>query len=140
MFAIIETGGQQFKVTKGTKLKIEKLEAKEGETIEINKVLLISDNGVKIGTPYIDGAFVELKVGAQAKGEKIRTFKMKSKTRYRKTIGHRQCYTKVEVLDIKAQGGKSPSKKPETSVSTDEPKKVATKKPAVKKVAKKKEA
>jgi len=135
MFAIIETGGQQFKVTKGLKFAIEKVAGKEGDVITIDRVLLISDNGVKIGTPYIDGAFAELKVIAQTKGPKITTFKMKSKTRYRKTIGHRQNYTKVELLDIKAQGGKPAVKKVE--VKEEKPK--TPKKPAVKKVAKKKE-
>jgi len=136
MFAIIETGGKQYKVTKGLKFEVEKLEGKEGDEIIIDKVLLISDGEVKIGNPYIDGATVELKTIAQSKGPKVMTFKMKAKTRYRKTIGHRQNYTKVEVVNIIAQGGKKAPKKAEV---VKEEKVEAVKKPAVKKVAKKKE-
>lgn len=140
MFAIIETGGKQYKVTKGLKFEVEKLEGKEGDEIIIDKVLLISDGEVKIGNPYIDGATVELKTVAQTKGPKVMTFKMKAKTRYRKTIGHRQNYTKVEVVDIIAQGGKKAPKKVEAVKEVAKEEKVAAvKKPAVKKVAKKKE-
>lgn len=102
MFAIIEAGGKQYKVEKGTTLSLEKIDAKEGGTIKIDKVLLISDNtNLKIGTPFVEGATVTAKVIAHEKGEKLRIFKMKAKDHYQRTQGHRQKYTSVEITDIK---------------------------------------
>jgi len=139
MFAIIEFGGQQFKVEKGTILKVGRLQAKEGSQVEINQVLLLNDNGkITIGTPFVNGAFASAKVLNHEKEDKIRIFKMKAKKRYRRTKGHRQQVTKLEITDVKATGGKAPEKK-EVKVATPKtaPKKPATKKPATKKTAKK---
>lgn len=102
MFAIIETGGKQYKVAKGDKVDIEKLEEKDGTTITFDKVLLISDKGkIKIGTPLVDKAKVEAKLVTQKKDDKIVVFKMKAKKRYKVTQGHRQSITTVEITDIK---------------------------------------
>lgn len=132
MFAIIEVGGQQFKVEKGTVIEVGQLPEKEGSAIELNNVLLLNDNGkISVGTPLLTGAFASAKVLAHRKGEKVTIFKMKSKKRYRRTRGHRQSLTKLEITDIKATGGKTPEKK---VVKTEAPK--VTKAPAVKKTAK----
>lgn len=105
MFAIIEVGGKQYKVEKGTTLSAEKLEIKEGETLTIDKVVLLSGNSnLKIGTPYVEGAAVTAKVIAHEKGEKLRVFKMKAKDHYQRTQGHRQKYTSLEVTEIKGEG------------------------------------
>ncbi|MBI5401708.1 50S ribosomal protein L21 [Candidatus Wolfebacteria bacterium] len=103
-FSVIETGGKQYKVSVGQKVKIEKLEAKEGEKFVFDKVLLEAGQGenpdVKIGTPYVSGAKVEGKVLKQARDKKKIVFKYHSKTRYRKKKGHRQNYTEVEITKI----------------------------------------
>lgn len=110
MYAIIETGGKQYKVSPGDNILVEKLEGKEGENINFNKVLLLVDNSVvNIGTPYVENASVGGKILSQEKGEKIRVSKFKAKVRYRKTTGHRQLLTKIAINDIKT--GKT-AKKP----------------------------
>lgn len=102
MFAVIETGGKQYKVSAGQKLKVEKLETKEGENFVFDKVLLTADGeDVKIGTPYLEGAKVEAKVLRQARDKKKIVFKYHSKTRYKKKKGHRQCFTELEIFNIK---------------------------------------
>ena len=101
MFAIVEIGGKQYKVSPGDKLKVEKLEAAEGEAVNFDKVLLTADGEkVAVGSPYISGAIVEGKVVRQARNKKIIVFKYSSKTRYRKKKGHRQFYTEVEIVKV----------------------------------------
>lgn len=103
MFAIIETGGKQYKIENGSILDIEKIEAKEGSPINFDKVLLISDKGkVKVGTPFISGASATAKIISHDRKDKIKVFKMKSKKRYKKTQGHKQHSTKVEITNIKS--------------------------------------
>lgn len=100
-FSVIETGGKQYKVSAGDKVKIEKIEAKEGEGLVFDKVLLKSDgDAVTVGTPYISGAKVEGKVLAQERYKKVIIFKYHAKTRQRKKRGHRQYFTEVEVTKI----------------------------------------
>ena len=101
MYAIIETGGKQVRVEVGSKIYVEKLEAEVGSTITIDKVLLIGDKSVKVGTPYIEGASVTAKVEKQGLNRKIRVFKYKSKSNEHKTIGHRQPYTCLVIESIK---------------------------------------
>ena len=103
MYAVIETGGKQFRVEEGKVLFVEKLNANVGDTVTIDKVLLVEKDGaVKVGTPIVDGAKALLKVVEHGKGEKIIIFKMKSKKNYRRKQGHRQPYTKVVVEAIQA--------------------------------------
>ena len=103
MYAIIKTGGKQYRVEEGQILKIEKLSAEEGDNVEFDRVLALSDdNGFKAGSPMIDGASVKGKVIEQGKNKKIVVFKYKPKIRYRKKTGHRQPYTKVLIEDINA--------------------------------------
>ncbi len=103
MFAIIKTGGKQYRVTKGAKIKIEQLSEKEGNDITFNEVLLLSNGeNINIGAPVIEGASVNAKILSHGKNDKIIIFKMKAKKRYQKKQGHRQRYTEVEITDIPA--------------------------------------
>lgn len=102
MYAIIETGGKQVRVEVGQKIFVEKLEAEVGSTFTFDKVLLVADAKVSIGTPYVKGATVTAKVEKQDKSKKIRVFKYKNKANERKTIGHRQPYTCLVIEAINA--------------------------------------
>ncbi len=104
MFAVVEIGGRQYKVTQNDKIDVELLETEEGKTMTFDKVLLVSDNDkdANIGMPYVKGASVEAKVVKHFKGEKIRVFKFTPKKRYKKTQGHRQNYTQLEITGITA--------------------------------------
>ena len=103
MFAVIETGGKQYKVQEGDILFIEKIDAEAESTVKFDKVLAISDDaGFKVGAPFIDGASVDAKVIKQGKGKKIYVLKYKPKKNEKKKIGHRQLYTKVEITKIEA--------------------------------------
>ena len=90
MYAIIETGGKQVKVEEGSKIFVEKIEAKAGDEIKLEKVLFVGGESTKVGAPYVKGASVDCKVEKQGLGKKIRVFKYKAKANERKTIGHRQ--------------------------------------------------
>lgn len=101
MYAIIETGGKQYKVQEGDAIRVEKLDTTEGEAIKFEKVLLISDDGkLNVGKPYVEGALVEGIVESQGKEKKIIVFKFKRKEDYRRKQGHRQPYTQVKIEKI----------------------------------------
>ncbi|MBI2055760.1 MAG: 50S ribosomal protein L21 [Candidatus Sungbacteria bacterium] len=100
-FAVIRTGGKQYVVRPGQKLKIEKIEAPEGSSASFDEVLLIGGEKIEVGTPMVQGAKVEAKVLKQARARKLIVFKYRHKTRYRKKKGHRQHFTEVEIKDIK---------------------------------------
>jgi large subunit ribosomal protein L21 len=101
MLAIIRTGGKQYLASPGQKIKIEKLDAKEGKEVIFKDVLLLEKNKkVEIGNPLIKGAKVIGKILKQAKGEKIIVFKYRRKTRYKVKKGHRQPFTEVEITKI----------------------------------------
>jgi len=101
MLAIIKTGGKQYKVKVGDRIKIEKLEGKEGSKVAFKEVLFLgSDKEVKIGTPFIKGAKVEGKILKTAKGKKVVGIKFKAKKRYKVKFGHRQTMTEVEITSI----------------------------------------
>ena len=103
MYAIIETGGKQYKVTEGDTLFIEKLEAEAGAAITFDKVLaVLNDGSATFGAPVVEGASVDATVVKNGKGKKIRIFKYTPKKGYRKRQGHRQPYTKVEIGAIHA--------------------------------------
>lgn len=102
MFAVIKTGGKQYKVQEGDTLMVEKLEH-EGDKVIFDQVLLLAgDKEAKVGKPLISGAKVEAKVIEDAKGKKKMVFRFKAKTRRRKKKGHRQPYTKVQITKISA--------------------------------------
>ena len=96
--AVIRTGGKQYVISPGQKIKVEKLEAKEGEQITFSEVLLREkQNKIEIGTPLVNGALVTGKVLRQGRAKKVIVFRYKSKTRYKKKKGHRQPFTEVEI-------------------------------------------
>ncbi len=101
MYAIIETGGKQYKVSEGDVLQVEKLQASEGETVELDKVMAISkDDGLTVGTPWIENAKVTATILNHGKKDKIIVFKYKPKKNYRKKQGHRQPYTQLKIEKI----------------------------------------
>ena len=103
MYAIIQTGGKQYRVSEGDVVSIEKLTAAEGEEVVFDQVLtVVSDSDIKIGKPVVEGAKVTAKVVEHGKGKKILVFKYKAKSNYRKRQGHRQPYTKVEITKVVA--------------------------------------
>ena len=102
MIAIIETGGKQYIVSPNQKLSVERLEIEKGNSVVFDKVLLVAnDSEIKVGKPYIAGAKVSAQVLRQTKGDKIRVVRYKAKSRYRRTTGHRQKYTEVNIEDIR---------------------------------------
>jgi len=102
MYAIIETGGKQLKVEEGSVIYTEKLDVEAGETYTFDKVLLVGDDGVKVGHPYLEGATVEAVVEKQGKEKKVVVYKYEPKKHYHKKQGHRQPYTKLTVKAINA--------------------------------------
>ncbi|HZK01669.1 MAG TPA: 50S ribosomal protein L21 [Anaerovoracaceae bacterium] len=101
MYAVVKTGGKQYKVSEGDIISVEKLPVSEGEKVVLDKVLLYSDgNELKVGNPYIDGMKVEADVIGGGKGPKIVVFKFKAKKNYRKKQGHRQPYTMLKISSI----------------------------------------
>ena len=113
MFAVVEIKGQQFKVEPNEKLQVNFMaEEKEGNELSFRRVMLVSEGDkVEVGQPYLTNYEVTAKVVRHFKGEKIRVFKMKNKTRYHKTIGHRQNYTDIEITAIKPAGAKKAAAK-----------------------------
>ena len=103
MYAIIDTGGKQYKVSEGDVIYIEKLDVEEGAEITFDKVLMAGEgDAVKVGTPVVEGATVAAKALKNGKAKKVVVFKMKRKKNERKKKGHRQPYTKVEITAINA--------------------------------------
>jgi large subunit ribosomal protein L21 len=103
MYALIETGGKQYRVAKDQVLYIEKLDAQEGETVTFDKVLFVkNDDQTVVGTPVVPGAKVTAKVLGHGRGKKIVVFKYKPKKNYKKKQGHRQPFTKVVIEEIVA--------------------------------------
>lgn len=103
MYAVIETGGKQYKVQQGDVLFIEKLVAAEGDIVDFDRVLLVNkEDGLVVGSPLVSGASVSAKVQGHGKDKKITVFKYKAKKNYRKKQGHRQPYTKVVIESIQA--------------------------------------
>jgi len=101
MYAIFESGGRQYKAEENTVLRIDKLEAEPGSTLTFDKVLAVSsDEGLAIGTPYVEGATVKARVVEQGKARKIVVFKYKPKSQYKRIRGHRQQYTAVQITGI----------------------------------------
>ena len=101
MYAVIETGGKQYKVQEGDTVFVEKINTEEGEKIDFSKVLLISkEDDLVVGKPYVEGAKVEATVLEQGKAKKIVVFKYKSKKNYKRKQGHRQPYTKLKIGKI----------------------------------------
>lgn len=103
MYAIVKTGGKQYKVAQGDVLFVEKLEANEGDVVTLDQVLAVAgENGLTVGSPVVEGAIVTAKVVAQGKAKKVIVYKYKAKKDYRRKQGHRQPYTKLVIESINA--------------------------------------
>ena len=101
MYAVIETGGKQYRVAAGDTIEVERLRAEAGSQIEIDRVLMVAgDTGVAIGTPVVTGARVVATVTEHLRGPKLTIFKFKAKKRYRRKTGHRQQVTRLRITDI----------------------------------------
>ena len=118
IYAIIETGGKQYKVTPGQTIDVERLDVAEGSTVELDRVLLIADGDkVDVGTPTVDGAKVVATSQGEGRTKKIIVFKYKPKVRYRKKTGHRQFYTRLTIDKIVKPGSKVRRRKKEVIAS-----------------------
>jgi large subunit ribosomal protein L21 len=105
IYAIIETGGKQYRVNPGQTIDVERLEVAEGDTVELDRVLLIGDGDrVTVGTPTVDGAKVVATAKGESRGDKVIVFKYKPKVRYRKKTGHRQFHTRLLIDKILGPG------------------------------------
>lgn len=103
IYAIVKTGGKQYKVAQGDVLFVEKLEANEGDVVTLDQVLAVAgENGLTVGAPVVEGATVTAKVVAQGKAKKVIVYKYKAKKDYRRKQGHRQPYTKLVIESINA--------------------------------------
>ncbi len=103
MYAVIQTGGKQYRVQQGTTLKIEKLELEAGDSIEFDKVLMVqAEDAIKIGQPYLEGGKVTATVLSQGRHAKIRIIKFRRRKHHMKHMGHRQYYTEVQITGISA--------------------------------------
>ena len=103
MYAVVQTGGKQYRVAEGATLKVEKLDAAEGDSIELDKVLMIADgDDVKVGAPYVDGGKVTATVKSQGRHRKVNILKFRRRKHHMKRQGHRQHYTELEITGISA--------------------------------------
>ena len=101
MYAVVKTGGKQYRVSAGEKLKVEQIPAEVGSEVVLDQVLLVADGEVvRLGAPLVDGAAVTAKVLAHGRGDKVHIFKMRRRKHYRKSQGHRQNYTELEIIGI----------------------------------------
>ena len=126
MYAIIESCGRQYKVAEGDVVFFEKLDVEEGKKVTFDNVVLVSDDKkVEVGAPYVKGVKVEGKVVSHGKGKKILVYKYKAKKNYRRTQGHRQPYTKVEITKIKTAAEKE-AKATETKTAEAKAEKATT--------------
>ena len=102
MYAVIKTGGKQYRVSEGDRLRVEKLPAAVGEKVELSEVLMVGGDKVAIGKPFVKGAKVTAEVVAQARDKKVVIFKIRRRKRYRRHHGHRQPYTELRVTSVTA--------------------------------------
>ncbi|HSW47868.1 MAG TPA: 50S ribosomal protein L21 [Candidatus Saccharimonadales bacterium] len=110
-YAILQTGGKQYKVSEGSEIEVDKLDILADSDYKFDKVLLFANDGViQVGQPHLDGAIITAKVLEQKKGKKIRVAKFKAKARYRKVTGHRQMLTKLQILKIAMSESKETNK------------------------------
>jgi len=104
MYAVIETGGKQYRVSEGQSIKVEKLVADEGSSVDLDKVLMVANgDDIKVGAPYLDGGKVTATVKAHGRGKKIRIIKFRRRKHHQKEQGHRQSYTELEITGIAAK-------------------------------------
>lgn len=124
MYAIIKTGGKQYRVQKDDVFKIEKINAEAGDTVTFDEVIAVGGDTLTVGTPFVEGTAVHAEVVEQGKNDKVIIYKYKAKKDYRKKNGHRQPYTLVKVTDIVSGGQKAAEKqddvKPSMSMKKEE--------------------
>jgi len=112
MYAVIETGGKQYRVAPGDVIRVERLDVPAGEASDLDRVLVVADDeGARIGNPVLSGVTVTAKVRAHGRGEKVRIFKLRRRKNYRRRAGHRQDYTELEITQV-AGAGAAPSQAP----------------------------
>ena len=137
MYAVFRTGGKQYRATTGDRLRVERLDAEEGSTVEFDQVLLVGEGAdVQLGSPVLAGGRVEAKVTSQGRGKKIVVLKFRRRTNYKRVKGHRQHYTEVEITSITASAPKKAVKPDAETTATEKAAKMDTKKIS-KKTAKK---
>jgi large subunit ribosomal protein L21 len=101
MYAVVQTGGKQYRVTEGATLRVEKIKADEGASVELDKVLMVGEGeSVKIGTPYVEGGKVTATVKSHGRGKKVNILKFRRRKHHMKRQGHRQWYTELEITGI----------------------------------------
>ena len=142
MYAVFRSGGKQYRAAQGDVLRLEKIEAEEGSTVQFDDVLLVGEGAdIKVGTPLLSGTSVSAKVVRQGKSKKVSVVKFKRRQNYLRQGSHRQFFTEVEITSIGAAKKKAaPKAKTEESADKPAPKKAAAKKAAPKKAAPKKAA
>lgn len=120
MYAIIETGGKQYRVSPGQSIEVENLSAEVGQTLEIGSVLLLANDGdVVVGTPTVEGAAVRATVVDQGRGRKVTVFKFRSGNRYQRKLGHRQAYTRLLIQDILTGRAEEERREPSPAVAEE---------------------
>ncbi len=103
MYAVIKTGGKQYRVTEGQTIRVEKLDVEPGQSVELGEVLMVADgDDVRLGAPFVEGGKVSAEVQAHGRGEKIRIIKFRRRKHHRKQMGHRQAYTELKITAIEA--------------------------------------
>ena len=102
MYAVIETGGKQYRVAAGDTIEVERLDAEAGKTVALDRVLLVGGDNASVGTPTVENASVTADVVEHLRGPKLVAFKMKRRKGYHRTVGHRQPLTRIKISDIKA--------------------------------------
>ena len=103
MYAVVRTGGKQYRLGVGDSVKVEKLSDEVGNIVELSQILMVSEGGeVKVGTPLVTGASVKAEIVGHGRSKKISVFKMKRRKKYRRTQGHRQAFTQLKVTEINA--------------------------------------
>ncbi len=141
MYAVFRSGGKQYRAAKGDVLRLEKIEADEGSTVQFDEVLLVGEGGdVKVGSPLLDGGSVSGKVLKQGKSRKVSVVKFKRRQNYLRQGSHRQFFTEVEITGISGSGAKKAAPRKEDAAEKPAAKKVAKKKAATKKKAAAKKA
>ena len=101
MYAVIETGGKQYRVSQGQRIRVEKLNADEGATVDLDKVLMVANGeDIKLGKPYVDGGKVTAIIKAHGRGKKVMIIKFRRRKHHQKVQGHRQSYTEIEITGI----------------------------------------
>lgn len=105
MYAVIESGGKQYRVAPGDVIRVERLDVPAGESVDLERILMVADDtGARFGSPVLSGVSVSAKVRAHGRGEKVRIFKLRRRKNYRRHAGHRQDYTELEITQVAGVG------------------------------------